>query len=570
MPEPGSAPRYEARLLHDKRVPTRDGITLSADVYLPIGGGSFPTIVQWTPYESTRERFIGWGVFYAQRGYAAVVVDVRGRYESGGVLEPWIRDGLDSQDTLTWAAGEQWCNGRIGTWGRSYGGATQWQLAHLGHPNLQCIAPHVIHDDYFWDGYFTGGAFQLALTLGAAALWDSAMALITGASAADLILNERVLRHLPLIDLDEVTIGRKVDYWRLWWEHQTNDEYWQQFKHRPEAVNVPIFQQGGWFDPYSGAHLRSFARIPDSVPSRVLMGPWSHEEEVETFRGDVDLGPASVTVIREHDLAFYDRYLKDEPNGWDDRPPLELFVLGANEWRAESEWPLAGTMITPWYLHSGGRANTMGGDGRLDLDPPTTGEPSDRYSYDPEDPVPTIGGNNSVLTMTQGAQTPILPGPRDQRVLERRDDVLCYTSDELDRDLEVIGPIEMVLYAASSALDTDFIVRLSDVYPNGKAIFLAEGMLRARYRGSVEGESVELLEPDEVAEYRIRCYPAANVFKRGHRLRLDVTSSSFPRFSRNLNTGEDVGTGTRMQVAHQTVLHTSAYPSHVLLPVIQR
>ena len=386
MSRPGSTPRYEARLLHDRRVPTRDGITLSADVYLPIGGGSFPTIVQWTPYESTRERFIGWGVFYAQRGYAAVVVDVRGRYESGGVLEPWIRDGLDSQDTLTWAAGEQWCNGRIGTWGRSYGGATQWQLAHLGHPNLQCIAPHVIHDDYFWDGYFTGGAFQLALTLGAAALWDSAMALITGASAADLILNERVLRHLPLIDLDEVTIGRKVDYWRLWWEHQTNDEYWQQFKHRPETVNVPIFQQGGWFDPYSGAHLRSFARIPDGVPNRVLMGPWSHEEEVETFRGDVDLGPASVTVIREHDLAFYDRYLKDEPNGWDDRPPLELFVLGANEWRAESEWPLAGTELTPWYLHSGGRANTLGGDGRLDLDPPTSGEPSDRYSYDPRGP----------------------------------------------------------------------------------------------------------------------------------------------------------------------------------------
>ena len=298
------------------------------------------------------------------------------------------------------------------------------------------------------------------------------------------------------------------------------------------------------------------------------MGPWSHEEEVETFRGDVDCGPASVTVIREHDLAFYDRYLKDEPNGWDDRPPLELFVLGANEWRAESEWPLARTELTPWYLHSRGPREH---DERRRLAlarPPGNGEPADRYSYDPEDPVPTIGGNNSVLTMTQGAQTPVLPGPRDQRVLERRDDVLCYTSDELDRDLEVVGPVEMVLYAASSAKDTDFIVRLSDVYPNGKAIFLAEGMLRARYRGSVEGESVELLEPGEVAEYRIRCYPAANVFRRGHRLRLDVTSSSFPRFSRNLNTGEDVGTGTRMQVAQQTVLHTSAYPSHVVLPVI--
>jgi len=275
-------------------------------------------------------------------------------------------------------------------------------------------------------------------------------------------------------------------------------------------------------------------------------------------------------VIRDHDLAFYDRFLKDAADGWDERPPLELFVLGANEWRSEHEWPLARTEFTPWYLHSGGRANTFSGDGRLSLDTPAGGEPADHYAYDPEDPVPTIGGNNSVLTMTQGAQTPILPGPRDQRVLERRDDVLCYTSDVLDRDLEIVGPVEMVLYAASSAKDTDFIVRLSDVYPNGKAIFICEGMLRARYRGSKEGESVELLEPDEVAEYRIRCYPAANVFKRGHALRLDVTSSSFPRFSRNLNTGEDVGTGTRMQIANQTVLHTSKYPSHVLLPVIPR
>ena len=569
-PERGSAPRHDARLLHDRRVPTRDGVELSADVYLPLSGGPFPTIVQWTPYESTRERFIAWGVFYAQRGYAAVVVDVRGRYESGGVLVPWVLDGVDAQDTLGWAAGEQWCDGRIGTWGRSYGAAVQWQLAHLGHPNLECIAPHVIHDDYFWDGYFTGGAFQLALTLGAAALWDSAMALVTGPSAADLLLNERVFAHLPLIELDEVTIGRKVSYWREWWEHQTNDGYWQQFRHRPEKVSVPIFQQGGWFDPYSGSHLRSFAAIGERVPNRVLMGPWSHEEEVESFRGDVDPGPAAATVIREHDLAFYDRYLKQLDNGWDERPPLELFVLGANEWRSEREWPLAGTEFTPWYLHSGGRANTMSGDGRLDLDPPRGGEPADRYAYDPADPVPTIGGNNSVLTMTQGAQTPILPGPRDQRVLERRDDVLCYTSDPLEAALEVVGPIEMVLYAVSSARDTDFIVRLSDVYPNGKVIFLAEGMLRARYRGSEAGERVALLERDEVTEYRIRCYPAANVFRRGHRLRLDVTSSSFPRFSRNLNTGEDVATGTRMQVARQTVLHSDAYPSHVVLPVIRR
>jgi uncharacterized protein len=547
----------DVRLLHDQRVPMRDGITLSADVYLPLGARGLPTIVQWTPYESTRERFVSWGVWFARRGYAAVVVDVRGRYESDGQFTAWEYDGQDAYDTVTWAAAEQWSNGRVGTWGRSYGGLVQWQLAHLQHPNVECIAPQVIHDDYFWDGYWTGGAFQLALTLGAAALWSSAMSLITGPSAQDIVLNDRVFGHLPLIELDEVTIGRKVDYWRTWWEHQENDAYWQQFRHRPERVDVPIFQQGGWFDPYSGSHLRSFAAIGERRPNRVLMGPWSHEEEVESFRGDVDLS-AAVTVIRDHELVFYDRYLKDEANGWEERPPLELFVLGANEWRGEHEWPLARTEPTPFYLRQGGA---------LDRDEPRAGEPADRYAYDPSDPVPTIGGVSSVLTMTQGAQTPIRPGPLDQRVLEARDDVLVYTSEPLERDVEAIGPVETVLYAASSARDTDFVVRLCDVFPDGRSIFLTEGILRARYRNSHEGDSTELLEPNEVAEYRIRCYPLANVFKAGHRLRLDVTSSSFPRFSRNLNTGEDVGTGTRMEVARQTVLHTDVYPSHVLLPV---
>jgi putative CocE/NonD family hydrolase len=551
----------EVRLLHDQRVPTRDGLTLSADVYLPLSGGALPAIVQWTPYESTRERFIAWGVWFARRGYAAVVVDVRGRYESEGEFYAWTKDGVDAHDTLTWVAAQQWSNGRTGTWGRSYGGLVQWQLAHLGHPNLQCIAPQVIHDDYFWDGYFTGGAFQLALTLGAAALWSSSLALITGPSARDIVLNDRVFRHLPLIDLDEYVIGRRVDYWRDWWEHQTNDEWWHQFHHRPEQVDVPIFQQGGWFDPYSGSHLRSFAKIGERVPNRVLMGPWSHEEEVETFRGDVDFGPQSVTVIREHELAFYDRYLRDEDGEWDARPPLELFVMGANEWRGEREWPLARTELTPWFLRRGGV---------LSPEEPRADEPGDRYAYDPEDPAPTIGGVSSVLTMMQGAETPIRPGPRDQRPLEARADVLSYTSEAVERDLEVVGPLEMVLYAASSAKDTDWIVRLSDVYPDGRAIFMTEGIIRARYRGGVDGDSVDLLEPGEVAEYRIRCYPTANVFARGHRLRLDVTSSSFPRFSRNLNTGEDVGTGTRMQVAQQTVLHTDRYPSHVVLPVIPR
>ena len=324
-------------------------------------------------------------------------------------------------------------------------------------------------------------------------------------------------------------------------------------------MTVPIFQQGGWFDPYSGSHLRKFAAIGDRVPNRVLMGPWSHEEDVDTFRGDVDLS-ASVTVIRDHELAFYDRFLRDEGNGWDERPPLELFVLGRNEWRAEQR--VAAARHRAHRRSSCAQAAGSTATHRAPTSRPTA------TRYDPEDPVPTIGGVNSVLTMTQGAEKPIRPGPWDQRELEARADVLSYTSDELDADLEVIGPVEMVLYAASSAKDTDFFVRVCDVYPDGRSIFLTEGLIRARYRNSNEGDSTELLEPGEVAEYRIRCYPLANVFRRGHRIRLDVTSSSFPRFSRNLNNGEDVGTSTRIELAQQTVLHTDVYPSHVLLPVV--
>ena len=281
-------------------------------------GGPHPTIFQWTPYESTRERFVAWGVWFAQRGYAAVVTDVRGRYESEGEFEAWSTDGVDAHDSLTWAVGEEWCNGRIGTWGRSYGALVQWQLLHEGHPNLECVAPQVIHDDYFWDGYWTGGAFQLALTLGAAAVWTSAISLVTGPSARELMLNDRVWRHLPLIELDEVAIGRKVAYWREWWEHQENDAYWQQFRHRPETVTVPIFQQGGWFDPYSGSHLRSFAAIGDRVPNRVLMG-------LVARGGGRDL-PRRRRPVRRRDgdprpRARLRPLFRDEGNDWEERPP---------------------------------------------------------------------------------------------------------------------------------------------------------------------------------------------------------------------------------------------------------
>jgi putative CocE/NonD family hydrolase len=250
-----------------------------------------------------------------------------------------------------------------------------------------------------------------------------------------------------------------------------------------------------------------------------------------------------------------------------DEPPIRLFVMGDNAWRFEHEWPLARTVFTPWYLHSEGRANSLFGNGTLSPEPPAA-EPADRFEYDPNRPVPSVGGNNSTQDWSRTAEEPIVPGPVDQRLIERRDDVLVYTSAPLEQELEVTGPLEMVLYAASSALDTDFTVKLIDVFPDGYAMNISEGIIRARYRN--DDSRPELLEPGEVAEYRIRLYPTSNVFKPGHRLRVDVSSSSFPRFSRNLNTGEPVATGTTILVARQTVLHATEYPSRIVLPVIPR
>jgi putative CocE/NonD family hydrolase len=556
---------YDVRVLHDQRVPLSDGVKVSADVYLPLGNGPWPVIYQWTPYESTRERFVEWGVWFAQRGYAAVVQDVRGRYESGGEFLAWERDGVEAVDSIDWAASAPWSNGKIGTWGRSYGAIVQWQLARHQHPAVRCLAPHVICDDYYGDCHYAGGVFQLALSVGAALIWNSSLSLVTLPSARHTVLTDRVLKHLPLIDLDEVAVGRELATWRAWMEHPTYDAYWAQFDHGAifERVNVPMFQQCGWFDAYPGSTMRAFNGV--QAPQKVLMGPWSHEEEISRHLGGVDFGPEADGFIREHELRWYDHWLRDIDTGMMDEPAVSLFTMGVNRWRHDDEWPPPGTTFTPFYLHSGGRANTSSGDGTLSVDAPSPGEPADTYASDPEDPVPTVGGNNSVATMMANSSVPVAPGPADQAPIERRDDVLVYSSDALDAELEVTGPIEMTLYAASSARDCDFFVRLADVSPDGRSTFIAEGMIRARHRDGFD--AAELLEPGEVAEYRIRCYPTSNVFRRGHRLRLTVSSSSFPRFARNLQTGESIATGTRIALARQTVLHTDAYPSHILLPV---
>lgn len=568
-----SQPIHTVRCLYDHKVPMRDGLRLSADIYLPSDGKRFPTILLRTPYESTRDGHIDWAAWWARRGYACVVQDNRGKFESEGQFYPYRDDGPDGHDTLEWIASQPWCDGKIGTSGRSYGGLFQWQLAPLRSPHLAAMAPQVIMGDYFRDYHHTGGAIQWAITLMAAITFSTNVA-FAQRGCAHLFGNQRFYRQLPLIDADVAALGRQIPYFRDWLEHAEDDDYWHAIntEDRLDQIDVPICQQGGWYDAYTASMFRMWNGVRQRGFSerarqnqKIYIVPWTHHIPEGSRLGDLDFGPHAYVDLNQEDLRWFDYWLKGVDDGIMDEPPIRIFVMGANQWRFEHEWPLARTAFTPYYLHSGGRANSLAGDGALTPEPPA-GEPADRYDYDPDSPVPTLGGNNTTWTQMKFAADQILPGPIDQRPIERRDDVLVYTGAALEQDLEVTGPLEVVLYAASSARDTDFTAKLVDVHPGGQAIHIAEGIIRARYRNGFR--QAELLEPGEVAEYRIELAATSNVFLRGHRLRLEISSSNFPRFNRNLNTGENVATGTRWQIARQTILHSSEYPSHILLPVI--
>ncbi len=473
-----------------------------------------------SPYESLLQMHIEWAIWWARRGYAVAIQDCRGRFESEGTFYAYRDDGPDGDDALNWLAEQPWCNGKIGMSGRSYGGIVQWQPAPLRNPHLTALAPQVIMGDYFADCHRIGGAVQWALTI-AAAITFSTNVSFTQQGAAHIFGNQRFYRHLPLITADEEVIGRPIPFYRDWMEHDLYDEYWAALntEEKLHEIDVPAYQQAAWYDPYTESMLRLYNGLRQRGYSerarnnqKIYVIPWTHHIPEGSVLGDIDFGPGAYVDLKQEDLRWFDYWLKGIDTGIMQEPPIRIFVMGANVWRNEQEWPLARTEFTPYYLHSKGTANTLYGSGTLTPELPGN-EPPDRYSYDPADPVPTLGGNNSTWTLMKFAADQIRPGPIDQRPLERRDDVLVYTGEVLERDLEVTGPLQVVLYAASSALDTDFTAKLIDVFPDGRAIHLAEGIVRARHRFGFD--RAELLEPGEVTEFRIQLAPTSNVFQAG-------------------------------------------------------
>ncbi len=534
-------------------MPARDGARLSTDLYLPDGDGPFPAVVGRTPYNKNQAAFAGLAKGVNAKGYALIVQDVRGRGDSDGTFFPYRYDGADGYDTIEWVAEQPWCDGNVVYRGASYGAHAGWMVALERPPHLRAMVIVVSPSDRFVE-FPTCGTTPMMLSW--FRLTDGRMSQNTG--GIDWM---KVYEHLPLMTMDEVA-GFSSERWREAMTHTSHDEYWdfEGYQKRFAEIDVPVLHVSGWYDDEQIGTPMNFTGMCSSSPSeaaragqRMLMGPWGHGVNSTSKLGEVDFGASAVIDMEGYIARYLDGVLGRAET---DVPRVRIFVMGPNEWRDENEWPLARTRFTDYYLRSAGSANSRYGDGRLDVAPAGSDEPCDSYLYDPARPVPFI-------TEPTSSQ---LGGPDDYSAVEQRGDVLCYTTDPLAVDLEVTGPVRLVLFASSSCVDTDFTAKLVDVHPSGFCQRLCDSVVRARYRGGPE--QAEFMTPDEVYEIEIDMWNTSQVFKAGHRIRLEVSSSAFPKYDRNLNTGEDIGTGTRMEIATNRVWHDAAHPSRLVLPVI--
>ena len=567
-----AAEHYDVLLERGVAAKMRDGTLLRADIYRPKADGKFPVLLQRTPYDKRGE--VEFGLRAASLGYVVIIQDVRGRYSSEGEWDPFRHESVDGYDTVEWAASLPYSDGKVGMFGGSYVGATQMLTAIAAPPHLAGILPGVTASNYHEGWTYQGGAFEQWFNES----WTSGLALDTLNRRAQARTNaqHRILKlpldSYPLFDTDldgnstESPRGL-ASYFVDWLAHPSYDDYWKKvsIEDHFSQITVPIFHLGAWYDIFLGGTLRNYIGIKarggseEARRGQHLMVITGGHAGSGPRIGEVDFGRDS--VVNEDDLAlhWYDYLLKGEKNGLENEKPVKLFVLGKNVWREEDDWPLARAKNTRFYLHSRGEANSLSGDGTLSTSQPAS-EHADQYIYDPADPAPTRGGPLC-------CDAPHLaPGVFDQRPVEARSDVLVYSTPPFKEDFEVTGPVSVELYAASSAVDTDFTAKLVDVWPNGFAQNLTEGILRARYRNSPE--RVEFMNPDEVYKLTLDLWATSNVFLKGHKLRLEISSSNFPRFDRNLNAGEDAGLGARWVKATNTIAHDRDHPSAVVLPVV--
>jgi hypothetical protein len=530
----------------------RDGVRLSANLHRPDGGGRLPTILIRTPYDKGADLHPNFQAF-VDHGFNVLIQDVRGRYASEGVFAPLTQEANDGDDTINWIASQPWSDGKVGMVGGSYLGFVQWRVAALNNPHLLAIFPVVSGDDDYRDRMYSPGG---AMKWGHRLEWVAENMVEPGYEPPPF---QKFIWTLPLRQADRLITGRSTRLLEAAFDHPAYDAFWKSLSTREKLrdIKTPVFSIGGWYDNYAEGDLDAFATLhKHSAVDRIIIGPWPHNMS-QAFT-TIDYGPSARLPLRRAQMQWFDHWLKDPKIPLDPSPPVKIFVMGANHWRSENEWPLERAIATTFYLDGGGHANSLKGDGALTQRYKTSAE--DRFVYDPRNPVPTMGG--SVCCNPK-----VFPwGPMDQRPVENRRDVLVYSTAPLAEDTEVTGPISLVLFASTSAPDTDFTGKLVDVYPDGRAINLTDGILRARYRDGLD--KPRPLKSAEPLKYTIDLGVTSNVFKKGHRIRLEVSSSNFPRFDRNPNTGRPVADETQLVKAQQTIYHGPRHRSYLLLPVI--
>jgi len=580
----------------DVEATMRDGTVLRANVYRPETQEPLPVLLTRLPYgkDLALATALLDPVKAAAAGYIVVIQDVRGRYRSDGDFAPFVAEFEDGYDTVEWAATLPGSTGDVAMYGASYFGQTQWQAAVMRPPHLRALFPQITWSSYLNGTHRRGGAIEW----GVAASWNTTSLLpdlvVRSAAGDPARLRALLPRAIGLIDRlpvdgydalplrdfarDEPELRALMPFMYETLELPLDAPLFRQLDvaRRFDDVRVPTYHLGGWNDLFLGETLKNYVamreRREQAGPTKLIVGPWAHAIMTAVI-GQRDYGVASSGILINYmgdvtdiQLRWFDAVVKGKPNGVLEEPPVLLFVMGENRWRSFADWPVPGARELLLHLDSGGSANTRDGDGRLARDVPAADSPADTYDYDPADPVPTAGGQHLLHALYPR-------GAVDQSEVEERPDVLCYTTPPLEDDLTVVGPVTLRLYAASSAVDTDFVARLVDVFPDGRAYNLTDGIIRASCRevdfARPEAARPSLIEPGRAYAYDIDLWATANTFKAGHRIRLEVTSSNFPRWDRNLNTGASGVASARMVVAHQTILHDAEHPSALRLWTVE-
>jgi hypothetical protein len=611
-----STPKYDIVVFKDVMVPMRDGVKLACNIYRPGLNGKlaeekFPVILERTPYSKDADDW--WIPIFVPLGYIVIRQDVRGRFNSEGTWRFFRDDGNDGYDTAKWIGEQLWSDGGIGTVGASYPGGTQHALALSNPPYLKAMIPAYATSDVGRYGVRHNGAFELRWINWIFNLFGaegSRAARNEGTQGALVKLGEQVREYVKAMPLRPGTTSLKLNSEYEEWllqamSHGDYDDFWKNngidvVEHVAEYKDIPVYQISGWYDSNLQAASLNYIALSKNKKSsqRLTLGPWWHGGQRRTNAGEAEFGPDAGIHFDDVQVRWFDRWLKGIDNGIDREPPVRIFVMGGGDahktpegrifvgghWRDEHEWPLARTAVTPYYLHA---------NGLLSPQKPANETPI-TYEFDPRHPVPTLGGNiaahygpashhNSIERpgdpgnlMEQGPYDqrcrPELWFCEDSRPLSARNDVLVFQTEPLDKDVEVTGPLTIKLWASSDVPDTDFTAKLVDVYPPnndfpaGFDLNVQDGIIRARYRNSLS--HAELMKPGEIYPITIEMYPTSIVFQKGHRIRLDISSSNFPRFDVNPNTGEPLNNNRRWATAINNIYHDAQHPSQILLPII--